>query len=128
MSRKTIMTATVILVFSGIAAAQPGGSISGQWEGVWTNTNGSQGQDWLSIVEDPSGRVYGEWLGFQISGERVGPNRYVWQGESRGRVYRATARLSRGGRSLNIDYDATSYRGGGVRRYGGSSRLWRVGY
>jgi hypothetical protein len=130
MFRKSCVAAIAIFVgLAGLAAAQPRASISGQWEGTWTNSRGSQGYDWLDVVEDPSGRIYGTWgeSGYRLEGERIGPNRYAFRAHGRGRSYEGTARLS-GGRFLTIDYEAASRGRGEVRYYGGISRLQRAGY
>ena len=51
MFRKSCVAAIAIFVgLAGLAAAQPRASISGQWEGTWTNSRGSQGYDWLDTV------------------------------------------------------------------------------
>jgi len=128
MFRKMTAAAVAVLVLSQLAMAQPRATISGSWEGSWTNSRGSQGEDWLDVVEEPSGRIYGTWGEVEIEGTRQGLGRYVWQGSNKGRSYRATAQVGRGGRALRVDYEVTYRRQGELRTYGGQSHLRRVGY
>jgi hypothetical protein len=131
MIRKTLMAvAGLSICMAALAAAQPPASISGQWEGTWTNSRGSQGYDWLDVTEDPYGRIRGIWgeSRYRLEGERIGPSRYAFRAHGRGRSYEGTARLGGGGRFLTIDYEAIDRDRGEIRRYGGGSRLRRVGY
>ena len=86
-----------VVAITQAALAQYGqrASISGRWEGEWHNSHGSDGYDVLEVTEYRSGQINGLWgtRGYQIEGQRAGPNRYVWQAHGRGRHYDASARL-----------------------------------
>ena len=112
------MLISVLLFMAGASGASV--AFAGSWVGSYTNTSGETGADRLTLSEDASGAISGDWAGMAVAGRRLNDNTLEIWGSTAKRSYQGTGSINGG--VLTIRYNASrldssgSYQGTSVFR------------
>ncbi len=100
---------TTVAVREGPGHAAKDAKPAGKWVGVWCDALNRGGDSVLDVKERPNSTLAAVWdKDLKTTLTREGPDSYSWQGtDLEGFFYKATGKLTNGGRVLRITYTAT---------------------